>query len=239
MISLEDYKGLEQHKVLAWYDGPILLTLIDPYTKNFYIEYFPDPEGYLAKTSIENVIKILRNEKPINYAFENGDKFWAWNPETKYYEDVGKFGPEDLFDANVYTTDVLFISKERTEQYIEQLIELNKSIDYFHSIPKCIQYKDKVDEKDYYNPFYLEHAGPDLNIIGSTYYIIGGLWSLKITGYDTTTGILTGVSVKYPDSKPEEFKMIPLDEGIKHMYVSKTLSYDDFCCRKLMKLRST
>lgn len=113
-----DYDKLKQHKLLAWYDGPILQTLIDSYTGDLYIEYDPCPEAYLAKTNPEDLIKVLKSEKPINYCFTNGSKKWSWNPNLRTYEEVPKFGPTDLLDDSTYMMD---ISSKCESGYIAKL----------------------------------------------------------------------------------------------------------------------
>lgn len=107
MMNKLNYDKLKQHKLLVWYDGPILQTLIDPDTNELYIEYDPCPESYLAKTSPEDLIKVLKGEEQVNYCFTNGSKKWSWNPNLRTYEEVSEFGPTDLLNEGTYMKDIL------------------------------------------------------------------------------------------------------------------------------------
>lgn len=113
-----EYNKLVQHKLLAWYDGPILQTLINPETNELYIEYNPQPESYLAKTSPEDLIKMLKSEVPLNYAFTNGSKRYTWDLNLCEYKEILEYGSQDLFDDNVYFN---MISIEYESKYISEL----------------------------------------------------------------------------------------------------------------------
>jgi len=66
------YKKFKEDAILIWYDGPLLRTMTDK-KGNHYIEHNDDYSAF-AKVTIDDLLQILRNEKPINFAFENSNE---------------------------------------------------------------------------------------------------------------------------------------------------------------------
>ncbi len=95
--------ALEIDKVLAYYDGPMLFVNKDP-ENHYFLAYCCDielDEYVLAKTSIQNLIDMLKNEKTIYSVFQESLKKWKIKSDETI-EKINEFDKLDLLDDDVY-----------------------------------------------------------------------------------------------------------------------------------------
>ena len=102
-----NWKTFKEEKVLIWYDGPMVAVMRDG--PDYYLTYEaggPSGYGVCARIKKADLIAILKNEQPMNYAFENAHEKFVWDTTLADYKKVPFYNSDDLFDADVYAKTI-------------------------------------------------------------------------------------------------------------------------------------
>lgn len=104
LINLDD---LKMDKVLAYYDGPLLFVNKDK-EENYYLVYCCDvdeKEYVIAKTSVSELIDVLKNVKSISFVFRNAIMKWKVKRDQSI-ECLENFDDMDILDDDVHLCDL-------------------------------------------------------------------------------------------------------------------------------------
>ena len=104
LINLDN---LIMDKVLAYYDGPMLFVNKDK-EENYYLVYCCDvdeKEYIIAKTSVSELIDVLKNAKTISFVFKNAIMKWKVKGDQSI-ECLEAFDEMDLLDDDVHLSDL-------------------------------------------------------------------------------------------------------------------------------------
>jgi len=133
-INHNKYKKFKEDTILIWYDGPLLKTMIDK-KGNHYIEHNDDYSAF-AKVTIDDLLQILRNEKPINFAFKNSNEKYNWKCNNKIGIEAGYYRTDELETLSLFEEDVFLkdcgLTTECCKPYIDELESRRLGNEYKH-----------------------------------------------------------------------------------------------------------